>query len=309
MENTSDLAFFAALARHATLSAAAQALGVTAPAVSRRLAALEARLGVRLLNRTTRRQSLTAEGERYLDEGRRILADIERLERELIASREAPRGLLRINAGFGFGRRHLGPAVAEFARLFPEVEIILQLTDKPLDLAANGIDICIRFGLGPDVNNLTRKIAANRRCLCASPDYLARHPAPQTPQDLTAHQCIVIRENFGAYNNWQLVSGATQQTVKVSGRLAANHGEVAVDWALAGHGILLRSLWDVAAYLRVGELARVLPEWSGADADIYAVYLQRDHLSAKVRVFLDFLAERFAERRRNDSPWAAGDTA
>jgi len=303
MEDTSDLSFFAALARHPTLSAAAQALGVTAPAVSRRLAAVEARLGGRLLNRTTRRQSLTAEGERYLDEGRRILADIERLERELAASREAPRGLLRINAGFGFGRRHLGPAVAEFARLYPEVDIILQLTDKPLDLAADGVDICIRFGLGADVNHLTRKIAANRRYLCASPDYLARHPAPQIPHDLTAHQCIVIRENFGAYNNWQLVSGTTQQTVKVAGRLAANHGEVAVDWALAGLGILLRSLWDVAAYLRAGDLARVLPEWSGVDADIYAVYLQRDHLSAKVRAFLDFLTERFAEQRRTDAIW------
>lgn len=303
MEHISDLAFFAALARHATLSAAAQGLGVTAPAVSRRLAALEARLGVRLLNRTTRRQSLTAEGERYLDEGRRILDDIDRLERELTASRAAPRGLLRINAGFGFGRRHLGPAVAEFARLYPDVEIILQLTDKPLDLAADAIDISIRFGLGSDAGYLTRKIASNRRYLCASPAYLAGRPPPATPRDLATHQCIVIRENYGAYNTWQLASGATQQAVKVSGRLAANHGEVAVDWALAGHGVILRSQWDVASYLRSGDLARVLPDWSGIDADIYAVYLQRHHLSAKVRVFLDFLAERFAEHRRADSSW------
>lgn len=303
MEHLSDLAFFAALARRPTLTAAAQELGVTAPAVSRRLAALEARLDVRLLHRTTRRQSLTAEGERYLEEGRRILNDIERLERELTASREAPRGLLRINAGFGFGRRHLGPAAADFARLHPEVEIILQLTDKPMDLAAEAVDICIRFGLGHDAGHLTRKIAANRRVLCASPDYLALHPPPATPQELAGRQCIVIRENFGAYNTWRLASGATQQAVKVGGRLAVNNGEVAVDWALAGHGILLRSQWDIASYLRSGDLVRVLPDWSGIDADIYAVYLQRHHLSAKVRVFLDFLAERFAERRRSDSPW------
>lgn len=303
MDHTADLAFFVTLTRHPTLAAAAQDLGVTAPAVSRRLAALEARLGVRLLNRTTRRQSLTAEGERYLEEGRRILGDIEQLERELTASREAPRGLLRVNAGIGFGRRHVGPAIGDFARLHPEVEVILHLTDKPLDLAAEAVDIGIRIGMGTDTGHLTRKIASNHRYLCASPRYLARHPPPETPRDLGDHQCIVIRENFGAYNVWQLVSGSAQQAVKVHGRLATNHGEVAVDWALAGHGIILRSQWDVAHCLRSGDLVRVLPDWSGIDTDIHAMYLQRHHLSAKVRVFLDFLSERFAEHRRSASRW------
>ncbi len=303
MDATADLGFFVALSRHATLAAAAQELGITAPAVSRRLAALEARLGVRLLNRTTRRQSLTAEGERYLEEGRRILGDLEQLERALAAGGEAPRGLLRVNAGIGFGRRHLGPAVADFARLYPEVEVILTLTDKPLDLAAEAIDICIRLGPGADTGQMVRKIAANRRYLCAAPSYLAAHPPPRTPRDLLDHQCIVIREYFGAYNSWQLLSDGGQRTVKVAGRLATNHGEVAVAWALAGHGIVLRSIWDVASYLRSGELVRVLPEWSGVDADIRATYLQRNHLSAKIRVFLDFLADRFAEQRRPDAGW------
>lgn len=298
MDDSSDIAFFVRLARHPTLAAAARELGITAPAVSRRLAALERRLGVRLLHRTTRRQSLTAEGERYLEEGRRILLDIEQLERELTASRETPRGLLRINAGFGFGRRHLGPAVAEFVRRYPEVEVVLQLTDRPLDLAAEAMDIGIRFGLGADTGLLARKVASNRRYLCAAPEYLARHPAPAAPRDLMAHACIVIRENAGPFNTWQLVSGTAQANVKVDGKLAVNHGEVAVDWALAGHGILLRSEWDIAPYLRSGELVRVLPEWSGVAADIHAVFLQRHHLSAKIRVFLDFLAERFAEHRR-----------
>lgn len=297
MDDSSDIAFFVRLARHSTLAAAARELGITAPAVSRRLAALEGRLGVRLLHRTTRRQSLTAEGERYLEEGRRILSDIEQLERELTASRETPRGLLRINAGFGFGRRHLGPAVAEFVSRYPEVEVVLQLTDQPLDLAAEAMDIGIRFGLGADTGLLARKIASNRRFLCAAPAYLARHPAPQSPRELAGHACIVIRENAGPFNAWHLISGATQATVKVDGKLAVNHGEVAVDWALAGHGILLRSEWDIAPYLRSGELVRVLPEWSGAAADIHAVFLQRHHLSAKIRVFLDFLADRFAPHR------------
>lgn len=303
MQDLSDLSFFVTLARYGTLAAAARELGVSPPAVSRRLAALERRLGVRLLHRTTRRQSLTPEGERYLEEGRRILSDLDQLERALSASREVPCGLLRINAGFGFGRRHLGPAVAEFVRRHPEVEVIVQLTDQPLDLAAEAMDIGIRFGLGADTGLLARKIAANRRFLCAAPAYLERHPPPLSPRDLAAHSCIVIRENAGPFNTWQLVSGSQQAMVKVNGALATNHGEVAVDWALAGHGVLLRSEWDIAGYLRAGDLVRVLPDWSGVESDIHAVYLQRHHLSAKVRLFLDFLAARFAGQRRDGAGW------
>lgn len=297
MSDTTDLSFFTLLARQPSLAAAAQLLGVTPPAVSRRLAALEQRLGVRLLNRTTRRLSLTPQGERYLEHGEQILRDIESLERSLSASRESPRGLLRINATFGFGRRHLAPLIADFAKLWPEVEIILQLTDRPLDLTEHAMDIGIRFGEPPDARILARKIAANRRLLCASPDYLARHGRPLTPRDLAAHACIVIRENNAAFNNWQLADGKQQTMVKVRGPLSTNHGEIAVDWALAGHGIVLRSEWDIAGYLRSGQLIRVLEPWLGSSADIHAVFPQRHHLSATVRVFLDFLAERFADYR------------
>jgi len=300
---TDDIAFFITLAQHSSLAAAAQEMGVTPPAVSRRLAALEQRLGVRLLNRTTRRQSLTPEGERYLEEGRRILGDIEQLEHDLTAHRQSPRGLLKVNAGFGFGRRHLAPAVSDFIRLYPEVEILLHLTDRPLDLAAEGMDIGIRFGLDSAETMLTRKIAANRRVLCAAPGYLAERPSLHQPADLRAHDCIVIRENNRAYNTWHLVSQSEQATIKVKGPLSANHGEVAVDWVLRGHGILLRSEWDIAPYLRSGELVRVLPDWSGLAADIHAVYLQRHHQSAKVRAFLDFLAARFASHRVGGGEW------
>lgn len=292
-----DLAFFTVLARHPSLAAAAPELGVSAPAVSRRLAALEQRLGVRLLNRTTRRLSLTPQGERYLEEGARLLREIEQLERALGASRDAPRGLLRINATFGFGRRHLGPAVSDFVRLHPAVEVILELTDRPLDLTAHAMDIGIRFGVPPDARVLARQIAANRRLLCAAPAYLAAHGTPACPRELARHQCIVIRENNAAYNTWHLSDGRQQETVKVRGALATNHGEIAVDWGVAGHGILLRSEWDVAPYLRSGALQRVLPAWSDPSADIHAIYPQRHHLSATVRVFLDFLADRFAAYR------------
>ena len=297
MSDTTDLSFFTLLARQPSLAAAAQLLGVTPPAVSRRLAALEQRLGVRLLNRTTRRLSLTPQGERYLEHGEQILRDIESLERSLSASHESPRGLLRINATFGFGRRHLAPLIADFAKLWPEVEIILQLTDRPLDLTEHAMDIGIRFGEPPDARILARKIAANRRLLCASPDYLSRHGRLLTPRDLAAHACIVIRENNAAFNNWQLADGKQQTMVKVRGPLSTNHGEIAVDWALAGHGIVLRSEWDIAGYLRSGQLIRVLEPWLGSSADIHAVFPQRHHLSATVRVFLDFLAERFADYR------------
>jgi LysR family transcriptional activator of dmlA len=307
MKDFQDLAFFTLLARHPSLAAAAQELGVTPPAVSRRLAALERRLGVRLLNRTTRCLSLTPEGERYQEEGERLLREIDGLERSLAASRETPRGLLRINATFGFGRRHLSPVVSDFARLHPEVEVVLQLTDRPLDLTAHAMDLGIRFGAPPDTRVLARKIAVNRRLLCASPEYLAARGEPAVPRDLQAHGCIVIRENEAAFNNWQLSDGREQTLVKVRGPLSTNHGEIAVDWALAGHGIILRSEWDIAPYLRSGQLVRVLAPWAGTAADIHAVYPQRHHLSAKVRVFIDFLAGRFSpyrpDARLDAAPW------
>ncbi|NHC05481.1 DNA-binding transcriptional LysR family regulator [Azonexus fungiphilus] len=294
MNSIPDLAFFSLLARQPSLAAAAQALGITPPGVSRRLAALEQRLGVRLLNRTTRRHSLTPEGERYLEDGEAILRDIERLERSLLDSRERPQGLLRINAGFGFGRRHLGPAISDFVRRYPDIEVVLHLADRALDLTEHALDIAIRFGPPPDARILARRIAPNRRLLCAAPAYLAARGMPQTPRDLPAHDCIVIRENERAFNNWQLTDGNQQVTIKVRSPLAVNHGEIAVDWALAGHGIVLRSEWDIAGDLASGRLVRVLPEWAGVSADIHALYPSRHQLSAKVRAFLDFLEQRFA---------------
>ena len=297
MSTVADLAFFVVLARQPSLAAAAQELGITPPNVSRRLAALEQRLGLRLLNRTTRRLSLTAEGQRYLQEGEQILQDLEGLEASLAAGSHTPKGLLKVNATFGFGRRHLAPLISDFALRYPQVEVILELTDRPLDLIEHAIDVGIQFGAPPDARVLARRIARNRRLLCASPAYLAEAGMPTAPQDLARHRCIVIRENTAAFNNWQLTDGPHKVMVKVRGPLSTNHGEIAVDWALAGHGIVLRSEWDVAGYQRSGRLQRVLAPWAGDMADIHAVYPQRHHLSARVRVLLDFLVERFADFR------------
>ncbi len=298
-----DLSFFVQLTRHSSLAAAARAMNISAPAVSRRLAQLEQRLGVRLLNRTTRRQSLTAEGERFLQEGGRILKELEQLEHDLTATRDTPSGTLRINAGFGFGRRHMAPVISQFQRRYPQVDVLLHLTDRPLDLAQNGMDMGIRFGIEADSALIARKIAANRRILCAAPSYLADRPAPSIPADLAGHACITLRENDQPFDIWPLLSAAERQDVRIGGPLSTNHGEVAMDWAVRGHGILLRSQWDVAPYIRSGDLVQVLPDWSGVAADIYAVYLQRHLLSAKVRVFLDFLADHFAAHRATPESW------
>jgi len=294
MNHLSDLAFFNILAKQGSLTAVARELGVTPPAVTKRLANLERRLGVRLLNRTTRTMSVTHEGEIYLAEGARILAEIEELEQTVSRSRAVPKGLLRINASFGFGRKYVGPVVADFARRHPEVEVQLQLSERALNLADQAYDIGIRVGELPDARIIARKIASNRRVLCAAPAYLKTMAAPAVPRDLQKHKCIVLRENEAAYGAWHLSRGKRSEGVKVRGPLSTNDGEIALAWALAGHGILMRSEWDVAPYLRSGRLREVLADWSLPDSDIYAVYPERLNLSAKVSAFVDFIATRFS---------------
>jgi LysR family transcriptional regulator, transcriptional activator for dmlA len=302
MNNVADLSFFVTLAQAGTLSAAAQELGLSPAAVSRRLAALEARLGIRLLHRTTRRATLTHEGALYLEDGQRILADLNELETRLTGGQAVPQGLLRVNATFGFGRQFIAPAVADFVARHPGVEVQLQLTDRPLQLADDGIDVCIRFGDVPDARITSRTLVPNRRLLVASPAYLRRHAAPQTPAELRQHACIVIREADDAYGNWAMRSGAERSTIKVKGPLSTNDGEVALSWALRGLGILMRSQWHVAPYLRSGRLRQVLPEWDLPSADIHAVYPARQHLSAKVRAFVDHLDAHFAPYRTAQGP-------
>lgn len=297
MNEVSDLAFFVRLVQCGSLAATAQELGVTPPAISRRLAALERRLGVRLLNRTTRSLGATPEGERYLEQARRILDDIGELERELAGSRSEPQGLLRVNTSFGFGRRLIAPLVSDFVRRHPKVEIQLQLTDRIPSLTDAAFDVSIRFGRPPDSRLYARRLLTNHRVLCAAPAYLDAHAPIETPKDLARHACIVIRENEAAYGSWQLFAAdddKRRETVKVGGALSSNDGETAVKWALAGHGVLLRSLWDIAGELAAGRLRRVLPGWQSAPADVYALYPERMHLSAKVRAFVDFLGERIS---------------
>lgn len=301
MNDISDLAFFVRLVQCGSLTATAQELGVTPPAVSRRLAALERRLGIRLLNRTTRSLATTPEGERYRLQAQRILEDITELEHELAGSRSEPQGLLRVDATLGFGRRYIAPLVSEFIRSHPKVDLQLQLTDRMPALTEAAFDVSIRFGCPPDANLYARRLLTNHRVLCAAPAYLAAHPPITAPKELARHACIVVRENDTAYGSWQLFPTNEDGTrrehdsvrVKVGGALSSNDGESAVRWAIDGHGVLLRSLWDIGPELAAGRLCRVLPDWQSGAADVYALYPQRMHLSAKVRAFVDFLSSRF----------------
>ena len=300
MDRVSDLEFFTQLVKQGSLAALARELGVTPPAITARLAQLEKRLGVRLLNRTTRRLSVTHEGEIYLATGARLLEELQELEQTVSSSRGTPKGLLRINATFGFGRRHVAPAIVEFARRYPEVEVQLELTDRSVNLTDKAFDIGIWFGTVPDSRMVARKIVSNKRMLCASPDYLRRAGIPQVPRDLQSHQCIVLRESDAAYGTWYLTRGSRQETIKVRGVLSTNDGETGVLWALAGYGILMRSEWDIHEHVRAGRLVPVLADWALPVADIFAVYPERANLSAKVSAFIDFLTEWFGK----EAVWA-----
>ncbi len=295
-----DLGFFSVLASAGSLSAAARELGITTPAVSKHLALMESRVGVSLVNRTTRRMSLTPEGDLYLEHARRILGDIDAMEELLGTARSTPKGLLRVNATLGFGRRHVAPLVSRFAQKYPQVETQLQLSVNPPPLTDDTFDVCIRFGEPPDTRVIARFLAPNRRLLCASPAYLARRGTPRLPQDLRQHNCIGIRQGEEAYGVWRLTHGrgrnARTESVRTRGNLTTNDGEIAVNWALDGHGIVMRAEWDVERHLKSGRLVQVLPQYATPDADICAVYPQRHRLAARVRAFVDFVALSFTRQ-------------
>lgn len=289
----SELEFFVLVAKLGSLSGAARELDLTPPAATKRLATMESRLGVRLVNRTTRSISLTNEGETYLAYATRILADLREMENVVSSSGAEPRGLLKVNASLGFGRTTIAPLVSEFARRYAHVEVQLEVTDRPVDLVESGFDLAIRFGTLPDTRLAARRIMSNRRFLCASPGYLERHGTPKSPADLAHHRCIVHRQNDDAYGVWRLEHDGRQETVKVDGALSSNDGDIVLGWALDGHGILIRSEWDLAKYLESGRLRVVLPDDKIPSADLFVYYSQRRNQTARARAFIDFLVEQF----------------
>jgi DNA-binding transcriptional LysR family regulator len=294
-----DLGFFIELAHAGSLSAAAREQGVSTAAVSRHLGLMESRLGIPLVNRTTRRMSLTPEGEVYLEYARRITEDIDGLETQLLGATAAPQGLLRVNATLGFGRSHIAPLILKFTQKYPKVDIQLQLSVNPPPSGDDAFDICFRFGHPPDSRAIARFIAANKRVVVASPAYLKRHGEPKTPSDLNKHNCIGIRQGDEAYGLWRFSTRkgkakvASTESVKIRGNLTTNDGGVALNWALDGHGVLLRAQWDVEKYLQSGQLVQLLTPYHSPDADIYAVYAERHRTSVRVKALIDFVAAAF----------------
>lgn len=293
-----EMAFFSVLVAAGSLSAAARQLGISPPAATRRLNLLERRLGVPLLARTTRRMSLTAEGEEYLQHARRVLADIQDFEHYLSKSVVEPQGVLRVNATLGFGRSHIAPLISSFYQRYPKVHVELQLTVNPPPFSDNAFDVCIRFGEPPDSRVVAHKLAANRRLLCASPAYLERHGFPRTPRELAHHHCIAIRHGDDPHGLWRLSSAQETHMVKINGPLVTNDGDIAVQWALDGLGIIMRAEWDVARYLESGRLKEVLKSYRTPEANIYAVYPQRHQMTRRVRAFVEFLHDAFAMPHR-----------
>lgn len=293
--NASELEFFVLVARHRSLAAAARALDITPPAATKRLATLEARLGVRLLNRTTRSASLTSAGETYLGHAVRILAEIREMEEEVASSRAHPRGLLRVNVTLGFGRTTIAPLISAFARRYPDVEVQVEVTDRPVDLVESGFDLAIRFGALPDRRLNARRLMSNRRFLCASPAYLKKHGAPDGLADLVRHRCIVHRQNDDAHGIWRFLQGDRTEVVKVRGALSSNDGDIVLGWALDGHGILVRSEWDLAKYVQSGRLRIILPDVTLPPADLFVYYPNWRNQPAHARAFVDFVAQRLAD--------------
>ena len=287
-----ELEFFVVLARLNSLSAAARALSMTPPAATRRLAQMEARLSVRLVNRSTRTLSLTAEGELYLAHASRILADLKAMDEAVSGGALSLRGVLRVNATLGFGRTTIAPLLSAFARQHPDIQIELALTDSPVDLAAEGIDLALRFGAVPDQRLHARLLMTNRRYLCASPRYLEKHGVPASLADLARHRCIVHQQNDDAHGSWRFARDGQEEVMKVTAAMASNDGDVVLGWALDGHGILIRSEWDAAKYLASGRLVRLLTQFTLPSADLFAYYASKSNQTARARALVDFLAAR-----------------
>jgi DNA-binding transcriptional LysR family regulator len=276
------------------MSAAGRALGMSPAMVSKRIAQLEARLGVRLLNRTTRRLSLTAEGAAFQERSTRILADIEETEAAVSGMRGKPRGTLRFTAGATFARLHLGPLFPDFLARYPDIKLEANFTDQVVDIIDQGLDLAIRIAELKDSSLVARKLAPNRSVVCASPAYLKKFGAPRHPGDLADHRCIILAQTAGPNPVWNFQGKDGPIAAHVSGPIVCNSGEVVRDAAIAGLGLAIKSTWDVGQELKAGRLKTVLDDFMVPAPNIYAVYPHSRHLSPKVRCFVDFLVERFS---------------
>lgn len=293
MDRYSGMTVFVKVAETNSFAATARHLGMSPAMVSRHIQLLEERLGARLLNRTTRRVSLTEVGQIYHERCLRILSELEAADRAASELQSVPRGRLRVTAPMTFGTRHLAPIVAAYLRLYPEVEIDLSLDDRYVDLLEEGFDLAIRVGTLADSSLIARRLTMAEMVLCASPEYLEREGAPLTPRDLERHNCLLYAYSRSR-NEWHFTGpDGTEETIPVGGRFVANNGDALRIVAREAIGIILAPLSVVKEELRTGHLVRLLPEYRTAAFPVHAVYPHSRFLSAKARTFIDFLVSSF----------------
>ena len=292
MDRLKQIEGFVSAATRGSLSAAARAEGVTPAIIGRRLDALEARLGVKLLLRTTRKLTITFEGQAFLEDCQKVLNEFANAEAAVSLGGERASGQLRVSAPSGFGRQHVAPLVGDFMRANSEVTVNLDLSDRLVDLLNENIDCAIRIGELTDSSLVSVRLGEMRRMVVASPAYLVAHGIPREPADLAAHNCL----SLGQQRGWVFRDPESGEvdTLKVSGTFECNDGAVLHEWALAGRGLAWRSLWEVGQDLKEGRLTSVLDAWQAQPMGIYAVFPQRRHLPLRVRLFIDLLKETYS---------------
>jgi DNA-binding transcriptional LysR family regulator len=294
MDRLAGLAAFSEVVAAQSFSGAARRLGVSKAAISKHVARLEERLGARLLQRTTRRLSLTEIGLAFHARCVRILAEAEEAERAVHSLGMAVRGTLKVSVGVSFGVAHVSPLVPEFQARHPDLRLEMQFNDRRVDLIEEGFDVALRIAQMPDSSLIARRLAPIAHIVCAAPSYLERHGTPRAPADLRDHNCLIYTY-LSSQDQWRFVAAdGAAHTVRVAGNLAANNGEAQRQAALAGQGIILSPSFIVAPDLRAGRLVPLMPGYATPPTAVYAVYPETRHPAVKLRAFVDFLAGKFA---------------
>jgi DNA-binding transcriptional LysR family regulator len=305
MDRLKQIESFAAVATKGSLTAAARAEGVAPAVIGRRIDALEERLGVKLLVRTTRKISLTHEGSAFLEDCQRLLADLANAEASVSAGGVKASGHLRITAPAGFGRRHVAPLVPGFIAQHPDVSLSLNLSDRVVDIVNESFDCAIRVGDLPDSSLVSVRLADNRRLCVATPAYLKRAGTPKSPAELGQHQCLTLSSDASQTRGWAFVVGGEVTHLRPSGRLDCSDGQVLHDWCLGGLGIAWRSTWEVESEIASGKLMAVLEDFAAPPNGIYAVFPQRKHLPLRVRLWIDFIKHSYGDPGYWSRPVAA----
>ncbi|MCV2351372.1 LysR family transcriptional regulator [Paucibacter sp. Y2R2-4] len=295
MDRLKQIESFVSVASKGSLTAAAALEGVAPAVMGRRIDALEARLGVKLLVRTTRRITLTHEGSAFLEDCQRLLVDFNNAEASVSAGGVKASGHLRITAPAGFGRRHVAPLLPEFLALHPEVSVSLNLSDRVVDIAGEGFDCAVRVGDLPDSSLVSMRLADNRRLCVGAPSYLKRAGLPQHPSDLARHSCLTLSSDASQTRGWAFLIDEQVVFSRPSGRLDCSDGQVLHDWCLAGLGLAWRSTWEVEGDIQAGRLQTVLDAFAAPPNGIYALVPQRKHLPLRVRLWIDFLKHHYAK--------------